>query len=279
MFKSVFRLALIAALGGCLAFAADAQESRVDPKARAVLDQMVAAYKGLTAFHEKMSFKASGSGANEIMENNSPHSLELRLQKPNKLWINQTERRMGKLTRRQVVSDGANLWRWEGESNTYSRSKAPDSFAGIPNLPDDMPELDILFRGEDPLKKLNSDAGNVTVALGQPMKVGDVDVDVVEIKITPQDAPFSATIRFLIGQKDHLMRGLVFEGNGKNPATGQEMNFKAEMTNELVNPAPTFTAADFAFTPPPGAKPESSRSAAPPKPGKKPAGGKKGKKG
>jgi hypothetical protein len=52
------------------------------------------------------------------------------------------------------------------------------------------------------------------------------------------------------------MRGVAFDGGGKHPTTGKPMQFHMVMTYDLVDPAPMFTAADFTFTPPAGAKPE-----------------------
>src|SRR5262249_32338053 len=95
-----------------------------------------------------------------------------------------------------------------------------------------------------------------------PAKVGDVDVDVINIGINGDGAPISLNIRFQVGQKDHLIHGLVVENNGKDGA-GKDAKFRLDLTYDLVDTSPTFAAADFTFIPPPGAKPAVPATAKP----------------
>lgn len=273
MSTRLLRIAIVAVLAGCLAVSACAQETKPDPKAQAVLDQMLAAYKALNALHMKATMKLTGN-APQIMPGTIPESLEMRLLRPNKLWLHYVEKSGAKVQKEQVVSDGTNLWRWQSATNIYTKTKAPGLFRDFPRLPDIGPEMDILFREQNPFQNFPP---NAHITLGEPIKVGDTDVDVVEIKIAEEETPFTVAVKLLIGQKDHLMRGLSFEGSGKDPQSGKDLNFKMESTYSLVNAAPDFKTADFVFTPPPGAKPPASGSPPNPKPGGKPSGGAKKK--
>lgn len=271
MSTRLLRIAIVAVLAGCLAVSACAQETKPDPKAQAVLDQMIAAYTALNALHLKATVKRTGN-APPIMPVTIPESLEMRLLRPNKLWFYYVEKSGAKVKKRQVVSDGTNLWRWESDTNIYTKTKAPGLFRDFPRLPV-LVEMGILFE-QDPFQDLPP---NAHITLGEPIKVGDTDVDVVEIKIAEEGTPFTVVFKLLIGQKDHLMRGLSFEESGKDPQSGKDHSFKMELTYSLVNAAPDFKTADFVFTPPPGAKPPASGSPPNPKPSGKPSGGAKKK--
>jgi outer membrane lipoprotein-sorting protein len=225
-------------------------QAKFDPNARAAMDQMVAAYKGLKVLHEKMSFQIAVTPASNMMDG-PPDSIELRFQRPNRLRLTVAETKAGKKAQRQVVCDGATLWRWDSGTNTYTKSKAPATFAGVTNISNDAPEFDILFSGKDPFKDFAPP--NTQFTLGKPDKVGEVDVDSVEAQFKDPSGSMNGSMRILIGQKDHLIRGLSVDAAGKDPS-GKEMKFSVTMNYTLVNTAPAFTAADFAFTPPPGAK-------------------------
>src|SRR5579862_9039623 len=70
------------------------------PEAKALMDQVTAAYKQLTALHEKLSFQTSGFPGNpgEI-----PQNAELRFQNPNRIWLSDAVSKSGKTVRRMVV--------------------------------------------------------------------------------------------------------------------------------------------------------------------------------
>lgn len=241
---------------------AAAQESRVDPKAQAVIDRAIAAYKGLKAFHEKVVMKGESDPPGMIP--GFTGFIEVRLQKPNKLWLKIESKEGGKRTVWQVVCDGIHLWRWSNEKSTYTKSPAPRSVAGIPvEVPTSVVDLGMLLYGRDPLK-VAWPAGTA-FTLGESEKLGDIAVDVITAKIADSSSPVATVFKMMIGQQDHLVRGYSFRGSGKHPQSGKEMSFKFEATYPLINASPTFTARDFTFTPPPGTK----LVASDPAPGKK----------
>lgn len=238
-----------------------------DPKVQAVIDQTLAAYRALNGLHLKVSVKTTGPSD---MMRGAPDSIELKYQKPNKLYSAIATRGAKEtLDRRLVVSDGSNLWAWLSDTNTYNKVKAPPLLKTAPFIGHDLPEYDLLFRDKDPFADL---PGTATLALGPAAKVGDVDVDVLKTSATEQGVPFTLNIELMIGQKDHLIHGMYFAGSGKDQ--GKDVKFDLRMTYDLVAANPAFTAADFAFTPPPGAKPALSTQPAKPssaaeKPGSK----------
>lgn len=247
---------------------AGAQENKRDPKVQVVIDQLVAAYRGLSALHLKMTMQSNASDPG-ILPPRVTEVLECRYQKPNRLWTESVRKFAdGDVQRSRIVCDGKNLWRWDSATNRVSRERAPQALHAVGGLPDIAPELEVLLRNRDPFRELPPDA---QCSLGKPEKAGDADVDVLEIKIPSSDTPIAGSVRLLIGQKDHLVRGMTYSGSGKDPKTGKDVHFKVELAYALVNAAPAFAASAFSFTPPPGAKmpPPEKRAAA--KAGQKPA--------
>jgi outer membrane lipoprotein-sorting protein len=230
-----------------------------DPKVQAVIDQMLAAYKELGALHVKATAKASGPPG---MLGGAPDSFELRYQKPNKLYTlfvarGRTE---GAADRKITASDGATLWTYSSASNTYTKAKAPASLRNSALIPSDMPECDLLFRDKDPFADL---PGTAAMTLGPAAKAGDVDVDVLQATSAEPGVPFTLNFQIMVGQKDHLIHGMTFQGSGMDP-DGKDMKLDLRLTYDLVDSKPSFTPADFAFMPPAGAK--AAGNAAPAKP-------------
>lgn len=247
------RAALPALLAGS-ASAAFAQGAKIDPKVDAVFKETVAAYKALTVLHEKVSMKVNTASPEIKKSMSGPEKVELRIQKPNRIYLDFTGTNSGRPVKTLLVCDGTSVWRWSGDSNTYTKIKAPATLAGIPGVSNDLPELDIIVRGKNPFNDMSGPGGAMAFKVGEPMKVGDVDVDVLEASPGGDSAPFKMQIRMLVGRKDRLFHGLSVEGGGKNPVDQKDFSFDAKMNYDLVDAAPTFTAADFTFTPPPGAK-------------------------
>jgi outer membrane lipoprotein-sorting protein len=259
-----------AALMGLHPGSAGAQAGKRDPKVQALFDQMIAAYRALPAFQEKISFKYA-IDAEGLIRDPLPTVIDVKAQKPNKLNISYTEKSPeGKMVQHQIVSDGANLWAWHSDSNTYTKVKAPSNFTQI-DLPLVLgsPEFDVYFRGADPFQRLQLPANLLTV--GAPGKIGEIATDLVEGKLAQAGVPITATFKLQFGQKDHFVRSVLFEGGGRGLVNTKPISFRLEAVYDLINPAPTFTAADFTFTPPAGAKQEQARPPAP-KFGDKPGG-------
>lgn len=230
-----------------------AQEPKRDPRVQALLDQSVAAYKAMPSYRAKTTFKYTPDNP-DLFRQGQPLSMEIKVQRPNKLNLSYTEKGAnGKLARHQIVSDGTNVFRWDSDTNAYTKTKAGNAFPDLPGSLS-LPELDALLRAKDPFKELPVPANLLTV--GTPVKVGDVDMDVVEGKISGPGLPFAGRLRMLFGQKDHTIRGVTFEGEGKDPRNGKPLSFRVEATSDAISTSPQFTQADFTFTPPAGSHQE-----------------------
>lgn len=228
-----------------------AQEAKVDPKAQAIIDQALAAYGGLKAFHEKVILKGESNPPGLIPSFSG--TVEVRLQKPNKLWLKIETNEGGKHTTYQVACDGVHLWRWSSDKNTYTKAPAPSTLGGILiELPTSAVDLEMLLYGKDPLK-VPWPAGT-TFTLADSEKGGEVAVDVLTAKIADPSSPITTVFKMMVGQQDHLVRGYSFWGSGKHPQNGKEISFQFEATYPYINAGPTFSAKDFLFTPPPGVK-------------------------
>ena len=67
-----------------------------------------------------------------------PDTLELRMQRPNKLFVSAASRRHGEQSSYLVVSDGATLSYWRSWTKSFVQTKAPAVLADIARqLPDD----------------------------------------------------------------------------------------------------------------------------------------------
>src|SRR5437016_4664868 len=107
--------------------------SRLDAKAKPVMDQLAAAYRGLNALHERISSQAKGPAE---MIGRMPETIELKYRKPNRLWVSMTERLTdGRKVRSLLVCDGVSLWRWADDTNTYRKAKAPANLKAMPDGP------------------------------------------------------------------------------------------------------------------------------------------------
>ncbi len=240
--------AILCVIAG-LSHAQDAKTAiKRDPKVQAVIDQMLAAYKSLGALHLKISVKINGP---TDMFAGAPDSVELRLQKPNKLFLaSSAHAAKTGLDRKLIVSDGSSLWLWTSVANTYTKAKASATLKGVTTLGDDLPEFEILFNDKDPFADI---PGATAMTLAAPAKLGDVDVDVLTTKVAEPGVPFTLAVQLMVGQKDHLLHAMVFEGSGKDPM-GKDTKFDLHMTYDVVNTAPVFAPTDFTFVPPAGSK-------------------------
>ncbi len=256
MNRNIRLFAVVVIISAVVAGRSRSQETKRDPKVQAVIDQMIAAYKGLTTFHEKLVLVSTSTSPDVLKTWAGPTSVEIKFQKPNKVWVDYRGVAAGKSRHNMLVCDGISLWRWQEGEKTYNKSKALAGLLEITKqLPDDSPEMDVLFRGKDPFKDFKMGAAEVPLTLGAAAKVGDIDTDSIEAKMVGEGSPFQGLFRLRIGQKDRLIRELTFEGGGKDPITSKDLTFKFQMTYPIIEAAPVFTPADFTFVPPPGVRP------------------------
>ncbi len=231
-----------------------AQTPPVDPKAQAVIDSMVAAYKKLNSLHEKIAVSTTSSGAAVVQTGDIPQVIEIKAQRPNRLFVDRTALKNGKQVHEILVCDGTYVWRWNSTTNRYTKTKAPSSFSEIGALPSDSPDMDMMLKGANPLADLKMGSAALPITLGPPTKSGGVDIDLLEAKMAADGAPLSGSIRFLVGHADHVMHEMVFEGSGKDPASGKDAAFRLDLTYPLIDMDAPFTPHDFRFVPPAGAK-------------------------
>ena len=112
-----------------------------------------------------------------------------------------------------------------------------------------VPEFDLLFNGRDPFTTLRIPSQYLKI--GPAEKFNEVDCDVLIGTITQPAINLTATLRLGMGKKDHLIRGMVFEGAGVSE--GKPIKFKYEAIYDLTLD-PKISDSDFSFTPASGSK-------------------------
>ncbi|HEU5256987.1 MAG TPA: DUF2092 domain-containing protein [Vicinamibacterales bacterium] len=248
------------------------QDAAVDPRARSALEQMDAAYKSLDALHIKVTWTArySGSMTRDDFPLPGPETLELRMQRPNKFYMEASAKGDdGKPTRYLIVSDGTSLWHWRSAPNTYTQVAAPatlpdlarllpddaiGTFDGVTWTDDTIIEWDLLV-GEVATMKNLTESG-MAITLGAPAKIGNTAVDVVQLKSPAASPlmPIESEITYYLSASSHLIQGYLLTARGKHPDTGKDFSVTMRAVYGVHETRPRFTAADFAFTPPRGAK-------------------------
>ena len=246
------------------------QTGAADPRARAALEQMQAAYKSVGALHLKVKWTATyaGSLSRDDFPLPGPDELELRMQRPNKFYMFTTTRDGGRPAQYSIVSDGVNLWHWRSWTNTYTETTAPAALADLARvLPEDVigvsdgsewnaqsiMEWDLLVADSMPTSKLGE--MGFAIVLGPPEKIGAAEVNVVRLSSPagPQ-VPMSTAVTYLLDGSTHLIRGYSMSTRGKHPDNGRDFTVTMRATYDVHETQPRFTAADFVFTPPRGAK-------------------------
>ena len=264
-------VAVIAAGMLATAVGVESQGPVIDPRARAALEQMQAAYKSVDALHIKVTWTAKYSGAmsRDDFPLPGPDQLELRLQRPNRFYMSATTKGDGKPSQYIIVSDGGSVWHWRSWTNTYTQRNAPATLAEMARvLPEDVigasdgttweaqsiAEWDLLVDEGLPLAKL-AETGT-SVALGTPEKIGAASVEVVRLSSPPASPmmPIASEVTYLLDASTHLIRGYTMTSRGKHPDSGKDFSVTMRAAYDVHETQPRFTAADFVFTPPRGAK-------------------------
>ncbi len=208
----------------------------IDPQARALMDQMIAAYKGLKSY----------SGTAELVSTGVSDAIKqkatIAFQRPNQVDVEVTSAQ----GTAKLVCDGTTLFVRISEFKTqYIKNAAPTSQTAIAGMLQSLgaagPGLTPLVAGVDPLppgEKLKS------LTVGQPETLDGVPVETVIAR--PEAGLSEVTITLAIGRDDHLLRGLTLTETRNNDT----ITLAETHTNVKANPALT----SFKFTPPPGAK-------------------------
>lgn len=259
MFRFTSRLTAVVIAAAALCVPALAQEGqavgKVDAKAQEAVKQMLASYKNISSLHQVVTLKGK---LPDFMSSALPERVEIKIQRPNKLSIAYSQKEGAKTVAYRIVSDGTNLWRWQSDTNVYTKEKAPKLLSEIPQFNNPTPELEIILFGRDPFEGMPGPNGTMT--LNKTEKRGEVEYDLLETSLSEEGAGMSMNLNMLLGQKDRLLRGIRLSGKGKDPQ-GKDISFSFELSYDLVNAKPAFTAADFQFTPPAGSKPSTNRLA------------------
>lgn len=224
---------------------------KIDERVRLLMDNMIAGYRSQVNLQEKVTFKFF-TNVPEMTPELVPVEFTMKLQRPNKLALSWSEKGKNGIVKKQLISDGLIQTDFWEDSNIYTQTKAPSAIPAAPAVLN-VPEFELLFNGRDPFINLRIPSQNLKV--GDSAKYGDIDCDVLIGAVSQPALNLLATLKLGIGKKDHLIRGMVFEGNGGTP--DKPIKFKYEAIYEVIV-GPNLKDADFAFTPPPGAKIQSS---------------------
>ena len=255
---------VIASLG-----AVDQPQQTLNPKVRAKLEESLAAYRSLEALHIKVTWSAryTGSMSRDDLPLPGPDTLELRMQRPNKLYLSASSKGGERPSSYMIVSDGERLWHWRSVPNTYTQVPAPSTLKDLPKaLPDNaigtydgttwtidsILEWDALILDDDPIKEIAQ--SGVLATLGSE-KIGNELVDVIRLR-GPESPmiPISQEMTYHLSQANHLVRECRFLVRGKNPDNARDFTADLRGVYDLHDAKPNFTAADFQFAPPRGAR-------------------------
>ena len=269
---AVVRCSIVAA-SMCVAVSLHAQQPATNAAAETALARMESAYTTLPALHIKArwSAKYSGGMSAEDFPLPGPDVLELRMQRPNKLYMSSASKRDGSQSSYLVVSDGITLTYWKSSTNSFIQKKAPAALADIAALlPDDaigvtidgtweeesIAEWDLLA---DPrarsIRKIADGLSGLLTLTGSE-KMANAQVNVVRLALPSGALPFEIEQRFYLDAESYLLRGLATSARGKHPETGRDFTVEMRAVYDLHNTQPTFNDSAFRFVAPRGAQPE-----------------------
>ena len=271
---SLVRYAVIAIIAGAALSPGGQRDTTA--VSEALVAKMEATYKTLDALHIKVKSSARYSGGMSAadMPPPGPDTLELRMQRPNKLFVSAASRRHGEQSSYLVVSDGSTLSYWRSWTNSFVQTKAPAVLTGIARqLPDDaigtfadstwedqdIVEWNLLADDRNPsiMEALGAPGGLLTTT--GPEKQGGALVHVVRLTTPPGALPFTIEQRYYLDAEWYLLRGWVASARGKHPENGRDFTVEMQAQYELFSTRPTFSDADFRFVAPRGARPDKGR--------------------
>ena len=247
-----------------------APAAAIDPRARQLLDQMVAAYPLLHSYSDTTEFRiANGSAASAALNASSPPQLRasVSLQRPNRAAVKATTFNIyyPNMRREQCICDGKTCseTRYDGTYLTQSAPPAPIRYAFAAVGPIHSLLLPQLLTG--PIALADTLKNVVSIKREKVKMVGGIPVETVVVlhtlvgmAVVGADVPLLYQPRqvFAIGVKDHLLRRCTVEGIvvGSGPthiSTGALLSRQIEMHRDIrVNPA--LPASTWTFTPPLG---------------------------
>ena len=206
---------------------------------------MEAAYKTVPALHIKARWSARYSGAMSADDFPlpGPDSLELRMERPNKLYLSATSKRDGKQSSYMVVSDGTTLTYWKSATNSFIQKKAPETLflvsrgcsrtassvsrSTAPWEAENIVEWDLLADARAPSPAKTAAAQGAVLTMTGPEKLGEAQVNVIRLAAPSGALPFEIKQRYYLDAASHLLRGLATSARGKHPENGRD--FTVEM--------------------------------------------------
>lgn len=215
--------------------------NRIDPQARILLDEMVAAHQALSGVRATVTMQDLGAAGGPA------RTVTLAFHRPNQARAAIADK-TGSLA--QFSTDGKNLVAYSARDKQYTRQAAPtgpDAIAAV--LSQTRALLPILLARPAILTRLLVQPG-VRVAGAGVGVVDGVAVDIVTVTPSARSRGSHLMLSLAVGRKDHLLRRLmesapVSQAGPRSAHTETVTRLKAD---------PPLTARDFAFTPPPGAK-------------------------
>jgi outer membrane lipoprotein-sorting protein/peroxiredoxin len=225
-----------------------AAAGKVDPEAKKIIDQMIAAHQALKSYSAKLDFSAKQG------ERAQTASSTFTFARPNKVNVS-TSSPAAKGTR-TIISDGKQVYAMSSDdAKSYQKADAlPDE----KNIARALNESGGSGTGLFLLLLTDPKAGDKVLGpsvqsleLLPDGQVGNVDVKVVKAVLSGPPQP---VITFSVGKEDNLLRGVTISASQGN----QTLSLDEKYTDVKANVTPA--DGTFTFTPPPGAK-----EAAPPK--------------
>ena len=216
---------------------------KIDPKARALMDGMIAAYKQLKSYSGTMEIKSSQDAP--LMS----ERVKVLYQKPNRVAVIVTNKdAKGKTMTTKIVSNGANLFALSSmQRKYYLKVPAAPTVENIVNvlgnITNGSPGIAPLSGGLDPLTPYG--AAITALSTGPDDTLDGVSVQTVVANLTAPQS--NGVITYAIGQADHLLRRVTFQiTKGGQTATLTETDSAIKADNVMPR-------IMFAFAPPPGA--------------------------
>ena len=219
-----------------------APPAKVDPQAKAVLDQMAAAYQALKTYSAKIATVSTGGSMTQ------KQTVTLSFQRPNRARAAIADA-TGPLT--EVISDGTSLFLSSPRDKQYLKQAAPTEEAVSAALSQARGTLLPALAGSPQFILRFFGQPGMTVSLGTPETVAAVPTDTVTIALPNHNG---TTVHFTlsVATGDHLLRQLTETAQFTRGGKSQTFTHTETVIAQTLNPA--LTAADFAFVPPPGSK-------------------------
>ena len=214
------------------------------------LSEVTRTYSILGGLHLKATIKATGQ---------PDRTVELRWRRSDRIYLSVSWRApSGSMVRTVTACDGKFLWRYRSDRREATRQPAPSTTFMLPDAPYDLPELRVLLQGAI-MEELPAFQG-ATLQRAAPAVLLGASVETIQATL-----PTGVSVRISFGLSDRLIRA--YEQRSFSLAGSSGSYRQTIVAYSLVNGAPSFTDADFAFRPPSGTR--VIAKAAPPHPWQK----------